>query len=90
MIHPSAFGKLMTNCAFMMLSFSSQVTMSALDGNWRATEGLSRGFNAHTDIYEVRDRKLGWKGECLPWACPLQCMRRFLGGQESRVQGAFR
>ena len=21
----------------------------------------------------------GWKGECSPWACPLQCMRRFLG-----------
>ena len=54
MIHPSAFAKVMTNCAFMMLSFSSQLTMSELEGS---TEGWRRRFNASTDIYEVRQEK---------------------------------
>ena len=35
MIHPSAFAKLMINRAFMMLSLTSQLTMSALEGKWR-------------------------------------------------------
>ena len=57
MIHPSAFAKLMINHACMMLSFSSKLTMSAMEGNWRVQLEDWEGDSMQAQIYIKYQRK---------------------------------